>query len=65
MDEATGWCQGCLRTLDEIAGWGGLDDGGKRIVLRRLGGRRVAWRAARQAAPVEPLPAAAAGEPGP
>lgn len=22
MDDATGWCLGCGRTLDEIAGWG-------------------------------------------
>lgn len=22
MDEATGWCRGCARTRDEIAGWG-------------------------------------------
>ena len=45
MDEATGWCAGCLRTLDEIAAWGGLDDIGRREVMQRLRGRRVAWRA--------------------
>ena len=33
MDEATGWCQGCLRTLDEIALWSVLDDDDKRAVL--------------------------------
>ena len=22
IDPDTGWCKGCLRTLDEIAGWG-------------------------------------------
>ncbi len=21
MDDATGWCLGCARTIDEIAGW--------------------------------------------
>ncbi|MDH5338586.1 MAG: DUF1289 domain-containing protein, partial [Rubrivivax sp.] len=26
MDEATGWCRGCLRTIDEIALWGSLPD---------------------------------------
>ena len=25
MDEATGWCNGCWRTLDEIAHWAVLD----------------------------------------
>lgn len=44
MDEATGWCAGCLRTLDEIAGWSRLDDEGKRAVLATLPGRRGIWR---------------------
>ncbi|MFZ9405942.1 MAG: DUF1289 domain-containing protein [Burkholderiaceae bacterium] len=26
IDEATGWCEGCARTLDEIACWGGASD---------------------------------------
>ena len=45
MHEATGWCRGCLRTLDEIACWGGLDDAGKRGVLHSLRARRQVWRA--------------------
>ena len=45
MHEPTGWCQGCLRTLDEIAAWGGLDDAGRRRVLQQLRSRRVVWRA--------------------
>lgn len=36
VSEATGLCEGCLRTLDEIAAWGGLDDTGKRTVWQRL-----------------------------
>ena len=50
MHVATGWCEGCLRTLDEIAGWGRLDDAAKRAILQGLRPRRVAWRAL-QAAP--------------
>ena len=50
MHPATGWCLGCLRTLDEIAAWGGLDDAAKRDLLVRLAPRRVAWRAIRAAA---------------
>ena len=30
MDPATAWCQGCFRTLEEIAGWSRMDDAGKR-----------------------------------
>ena len=45
MHAASGWCVGCLRTLDEIATWGSLDDPGRRQVLQRLGARRVVWRA--------------------
>jgi predicted Fe-S protein YdhL (DUF1289 family) len=39
MDAATGWCEGCLRTLDEIAAWSRLDDDGKRGVWAELGER--------------------------
>jgi uncharacterized protein len=42
MDPATGWCQGCRRTLAEIAAWGSLDDEGKRRVWRLLAQRREA-----------------------
>ena len=43
MHAGTGWCEGCLRTLDEIAAWGRLDDDGKRAVLQRLPARRQVW----------------------
>ena len=36
MDDQSGWCRGCYRTLDEIAAWSVLDDTGKREVLARL-----------------------------
>lgn len=32
MDPASGWCQGCWRSLDEIARWSQADDGDKRAV---------------------------------
>lgn len=32
MDAASGLCQGCWRTLDEIAAWSAMTDGGKRAV---------------------------------
>ena len=32
MDPATGLCEGCLRTIEEIANWSRLDDAHKRAV---------------------------------
>ena len=46
IDPRTGRCAGCLRTLDEIAAWGGLDNGAKRAVWKRLHERRAALAAA-------------------
>jgi predicted Fe-S protein YdhL (DUF1289 family) len=44
MDEASGWCLGCARTLDEIAAWGTLGDAGRRAVWARLPARRAELR---------------------
>ena len=41
LDPATGWCAGCLRTIDEIAAWGSLDAAAKRAVWKRLPARRA------------------------
>ena len=49
MDESTGWCEGCLRTLDEIALWSVLDEEDKRQVSVELSRRRVVWRLLREA----------------
>ncbi|MEO6363540.1 MAG: DUF1289 domain-containing protein [Caldimonas sp.] len=46
IDEATGWCRGCLRSLDEIAAWGTLGDLAKRAVWKQLPVRRAARREA-------------------
>jgi hypothetical protein len=40
LDPRTGWCEGCLRTIDEIAAWGALDDATKRAIWKRLPARR-------------------------
>jgi predicted Fe-S protein YdhL (DUF1289 family) len=39
MDPATGLCEGCFRTLDEVAGWGLASDEEKRAVWRLLAER--------------------------
>jgi predicted Fe-S protein YdhL (DUF1289 family) len=40
MDDASGLCIGCLRTLDEIAAWGTLDDDARREVWVAIARRR-------------------------
>lgn len=41
IDAASGLCIGCLRTLDEIAAWGMMDDDGRRAVWALLRVRRT------------------------
>jgi predicted Fe-S protein YdhL (DUF1289 family) len=41
MDDATGLCAGCWRTLDEIAAWSTMDDPAKHAVWTLLDGRRA------------------------
>jgi uncharacterized protein len=36
MDAVTGWCQGCYRTLEEIAAWGRASEEEKREVWDAL-----------------------------
>lgn len=53
LDEQTGWCLGCYRTLDEIGSWSSLADADKRAVIERSAKRRAAaaeLRAERRAA---------------
>ncbi len=58
MSEAHGLCEGCLRTLDEIATWSLLDDAEKRAVWRQLPQRRAAVAARADAPKPAPGPAA-------
>ena len=39
MDAASGLCEGCMRTLDEIAAWGMMDNTAKRAVWELIGQR--------------------------
>jgi predicted Fe-S protein YdhL (DUF1289 family) len=52
MDTRTGLCEGCLRTIDEIAAWGALDERARRTIWKTLPARRHERDAARQ----EPSP---------
>jgi len=40
MDDATGLCRGCYRTLDEIARWSVMTDRDKRAVISLLEQRK-------------------------
>ncbi|MBI4291919.1 MAG: DUF1289 domain-containing protein [Betaproteobacteria bacterium] len=40
MDPVTGLCEGCYRTLDEIAEWSSLGESEKRAVLALLPARK-------------------------
>ena len=40
LDPRTGWCEGCRRTLDEIAAWSTMTDAEKRAVWAQLKQRR-------------------------
>jgi predicted Fe-S protein YdhL (DUF1289 family) len=41
IDDATALCVGCLRTLDEIAAWGTLDNAARRRVWHSIEQRRA------------------------
>ena len=49
MNAASGLCEGCARTLDEIATWAALDDDAKRAVWARILQRRAPDPAATEA----------------
>lgn len=36
----TGWCEGCYRTIDEIAHWSRLDEAAREVVWQALPARR-------------------------
>lgn len=42
MNPTRGYCEGCWRTLEEIAAWSQLSDADKRAVWARLDARRTA-----------------------
>lgn len=39
MDDATGWCVGCGRTIGEIVRWGGTSDADRDAVMAALPAR--------------------------
>lgn len=47
MDARSGLCEGCARTLDEIAAWSVMDDAQKQAVWDQLPQRREVLAVAR------------------
>ncbi|GGB21960.1 hypothetical protein GCM10011380_09400 [Sphingomonas metalli] len=41
IDPVTGWCRGCTRTIDEIAGWGARPLAEKLAIKAALPARRA------------------------
>lgn len=41
MDEATGLCEGCYRSIAEIAAWAAADDPEKSLILAAVAQRRL------------------------
>jgi uncharacterized protein len=64
MDAPSGLCQGCGRTLDEIAGWGGLGEDARMAIMAVLPERLRRSRADRLAAAGRGNPRRAARSPG-
>ncbi|GAB4168532.1 MAG: hypothetical protein OHK0026_07530 [Rhodocyclaceae bacterium] len=44
MDEASGLCEGCLRTLEEIAEWSSASGERRRAILAAIAARRTQRR---------------------
>ena len=56
MDATSGWCSGCLRTIDEIAAWSTMPDDGKQAVWSQLPLRRAEVQRQQPSPPPEPAP---------
>lgn len=41
IETGTGWCIGCGRTLEEIAGWSQFSDSERREIMSSLAARRT------------------------
>jgi hypothetical protein len=47
LDPSSGFCQGCARSLDEIARWGGMSDSERGRIMGELKGRMVGEKMSR------------------
>lgn len=42
MNESTGFCHGCYRTIEEIKGWNNMDNTAKAALVKTLADRETA-----------------------
>ncbi len=54
MDVASGLCEGCLRTVDEIAAWSAMGEGEKQAVWALIEARRAHGAAGAATPPAAP-----------
>lgn len=54
MSPASGLCEGCFRSLDEIARWSRCDEAQKRHILELVARRRTEQGASAGAIPISP-----------
>ncbi len=48
INECTGFCAGCLRTVEEIAGWSSRTNAAKRDIMIKVDARRQLIQQTRQ-----------------
>jgi predicted Fe-S protein YdhL (DUF1289 family) len=48
ISDDTGLCEGCWRSIQEIAGWSAMDDARRLQVLAAVAARRSTWELARE-----------------
>ena len=41
LDPVSGFCRGCKRTVDEVAGWGAMNEAERAQVVTQLPARRL------------------------
>jgi uncharacterized protein len=41
MDEATGWCRGCYRSIEEIVRWGQASEADRQSLVQQLPARQA------------------------
>lgn len=51
LDPATGWCRGCLRTIEEIAGWPRFSPKEKHRIVATIAVRRAGPQGSHAGAP--------------
>jgi predicted Fe-S protein YdhL (DUF1289 family) len=52
LDERTGYCLGCLRTIEEIASWSQMDNRERQIVNQNINARKISLKSKTKTSPI-------------